>query len=128
MLLKRRLQLTGAVLNMSHFLCPGSTTPHYIFGPPTSFLSTCAELSLDVLAQIPIEPAVSSQGDKGAPVVMMQSNSSSTAFSGGGGVVGSGKTSALGEDVGGGETSATATARGTFLNLAEKVWRRVMSV
>jgi ATP-binding protein involved in chromosome partitioning len=64
-------QITGAVLNMSHFLCPGSTTPHYIFGPPDSFLTTCSRLNLDVLSQIPIEPAVSTQGDRGAPVTML---------------------------------------------------------
>lgn len=64
-------QITGAVLNMSHFLCPGSTAPHYIFGPPDSFLTTCSRLNLDVLSQIPIEPAVSAQGDRGAPVTML---------------------------------------------------------
>ncbi|ORY75710.1 P-loop containing nucleoside triphosphate hydrolase protein [Leucosporidium creatinivorum] len=67
------IPITGAVLNMSHFLCPGSTTHHYIFGPPTSFRQTCSDLSLPILAEIPIEPTLSSCGDQGSPLVMMSS-------------------------------------------------------
>ncbi|GAA5994048.1 hypothetical protein JCM5350_000062 [Sporobolomyces pararoseus] len=92
---KLGIPLTGAVLNMSHFLCPGSTTPHYIFGPPAPFLETCSDLSLDVLAQIPIEPQVSARGDSGAPVVMLD------------------------QDNQGGE------ARKAFLKLGEQVWQRL---
>ncbi|CEQ38719.1 SPOSA6832_00174, partial [Sporobolomyces salmonicolor] len=91
------LQITGAVLNMSHFLCPGSSTPHYIFGPPAPFLQTCTDLSLDVLAQIPIEPAVSAHGDAGAPLVMLSK-----------------------EEEG-------AEARKAFLKLGEEVWRRLQA-
>lgn len=80
---------------MSHFLCPGSTTPHYIFGPPTVFEQTCSKLSLDILAQIPIEPAVSAQGDKGSPVTMLAAEQA------------------------GGE------ARKAFLQLGGEVWRRL---
>lgn len=56
---------------MSHFTCPGSTTPHYIFGPPTSFRKTCSDLGLPILAEIPIEPTVSARGDQGSPIVMV---------------------------------------------------------
>ena len=70
-------QITGAVLNMSHFTCPGSTTPHYIFGDSTSFETTCRELNLEILGRIPIEPEVSRRGDKGWPVVMSSSAASS---------------------------------------------------
>lgn len=83
---------------MSHFLCPGSTTPHYIFGPPDSFLSTCSDLSLDVLARIPIEPTVSAQGDQGSPIVMAGESSA-----GNGG----------------------SKAREAFLGLGAEVWRRL---
>ncbi|GAA5877222.1 hypothetical protein JCM16303_006205 [Sporobolomyces ruberrimus] len=92
---KLDIPLTGAVLNMSHFLCPGSSTPHYIFGPPAPFLETCSDLSLDVLAQIPIEPAVSARGDAGAPVVMLDQGSEAT------------------------------EARKAFLALGNEVWRRL---
>ncbi|GAA5923067.1 Mrp/NBP35 family ATP-binding protein [Sporobolomyces koalae] len=94
---KLGIPLTGAVLNMSHFVCPGSTTPHYIFGPPTPFLETCSDLSLEVLAKIPIEPAVSAKGDAGAPVVMLDQ-----------------------EDQGG-------DARKAFLELGNQVWRKLHS-
>lgn len=65
-------QITGAVLNMSYFHVPGTppSEKHYLFGPPTSFEATCTALGLDVLAQIPIEPDVSTQGDRGTPVVL----------------------------------------------------------
>ncbi|GAA5899491.1 uncharacterized protein JCM6883_005239 [Sporobolomyces salmoneus] len=92
---KLGIPLTGAVLNMSHFLCPGSTTPHYIFGPPQPFFDTCSDLSLDVLAQIPIEPAVSARGDAGAPVVMLE------------------------------QENAVGEARKAFLGLGEQVWRKL---
>ncbi|GAA5972752.1 hypothetical protein JCM11641_003004 [Rhodosporidiobolus odoratus] len=67
---KLGIPITGAVLNMSHFLCPGSNTPHYIFGPPARFLESCSYLDLAVLSEIPIEPAVSTTGDEGAPVML----------------------------------------------------------
>lgn len=98
-------QITGAVLNMSHFLCPGSSTPHYIFGPPDAFDSTCADLSLDVLARIPIEPAVSSRGDSGAPIVMLA-----------GPVPSSGDEPAA---------AGPSKAREVFLSLGEQVWQRL---
>ncbi|GAA6059341.1 hypothetical protein JCM10212_003239 [Sporobolomyces blumeae] len=92
---KLGIPLTGAVLNMSHFLCPGSSTPHHIFGPPAPFLETCSDLDLDVLAQIPIEPAVSSRGDAGAPVVMLSAE------------------------------NEAGEARRTFLELGKQVWQRL---
>ncbi|GAA5907621.1 hypothetical protein JCM6882_004425 [Rhodosporidiobolus microsporus] len=98
---KLGIPITGAVLNMSHFLCPGSSTPHYIFGPPTTFERTCSKLSLDVLAQIPIEPAVSTQGDKGAPVTMLAAAAENEGGNGGG------------------------EARKAFLQLGGEVWRRL---
>lgn len=80
---------------MSHFLCPGSTTPHYIFGRPEPFLETCTDLALDVLAQIPIEPAVSARGDAGSPIVMLDA-----------------------ED-------GHGQAKQAFLGLAQRVWQRL---
>lgn len=57
---------------MSYFHVPGTppTEKHYLFGPPAAFEATCSALGLDVLAQIPIEPDVSTQGDRGTPVVL----------------------------------------------------------
>ncbi|BGP28516.1 hypothetical protein JCM10296v2_000251 [Rhodotorula toruloides] len=94
---KLGIPITGAVLNMSHFLCPGSSTPHYVFGRPDSFMSACSALSLDVLAQVPIEPAVSARGDEGSPVVMLP----------------------------GTEGSGGSKAREAFLTLGAEVWQRI---
>lgn len=116
---------------MSHFLCPSSTTPHYIFGPPTSFRQTCAELDLPILAEIPIEAAVSARGDGGSPVVMDTSAASSTAedvatYEAGVAPAredGQGKeaTSASGRGSGSGEGSA----RAAFSRLAKAVWAQL---
>lgn len=65
-------QITGAVLNMSHFICPGSDKHHYIFGKPDRFDQVCRELGVPVLGRIPIEAAVSEHGDIGQPVVIAQ--------------------------------------------------------
>lgn len=91
-----RLQIYGAVLNMSYFHVPGTaeTDRHYLFGPPTAFESTCVALDLEPLAQVPIESDVSTQGDRGTPVVLR-----------------------------GGQGPASASA--AFHQLAEKVWARL---
>ncbi|KAK4696279.1 ATP-binding protein involved in chromosome partitioning, partial [Phenoliferia sp. Uapishka_3] len=68
---KLAIPLIGAVLNMSHFIAPGTTTPHPIFGSPIAFRETCKELGLEVLAEVEISPTVSRRGDQGWPAVMM---------------------------------------------------------
>ncbi|POY70055.1 hypothetical protein BMF94_6942 [Rhodotorula taiwanensis] len=69
---KLGIPIYGAVLNMSYFHVPGTaeTDRHYLFGPPTAFESTCVALDLEPLAQVPIESDVSTQGDRGTPVVL----------------------------------------------------------
>ncbi|KAM0793487.1 hypothetical protein ACM66B_000928 [Microbotryomycetes sp. NB124-2] len=68
---KLGIPIFGSVLNMSHFVCPGSpTSKHYIFGKPATFYDVCARLDMPVLAQIPIEPDVSAKGDQGVPIVL----------------------------------------------------------
>lgn len=112
-------QIMGAVLNMSHFLCPGSSTAHYIFGPPTSFHSTCADLSLDVLAEIPIEPTVSARGDQGSPIVVFRGDGEDGERAGGQARTTTTTAAGIGErGVGGG-------AREAFLRLGEQVWGRL---
>ncbi|TCD66877.1 hypothetical protein EIP91_000775 [Steccherinum ochraceum] len=51
---KISVPITGLVLNTSYFKCPTCTTPHYIFGPPTSFRSTAARLGASVLGELPL--------------------------------------------------------------------------
>ena len=101
---------------MSHFTCPGSTRPHYIFGDSTSFDTTCRELNLEILGRIPIEPEVSRRGDKGWPVVM----SSQTASS---------ESSRLSESSrnqsGAGELVAGEESRAAFLALGNRIWEKL---
>ncbi|SCZ90183.1 BZ3500_MvSof-1268-A1-R1_Chr1-3g01825 [Microbotryum saponariae] len=72
------IPITGAVLNMAHFICPGSSTRHHIFGRPETFERVCAKLGIDMLAEIPLEADVSEQGDLGRPVVLSRPSSTST--------------------------------------------------
>lgn len=104
-------QILGAVLNMSHFLCPSSSTPHYIFGPPDSFHQTCTELSLPVLAEIPISENLSKRGDQGWPLVM-----------------GSGE-SRLGSEGGevGNPDGGAGSAQMAFKGLASRVWGKLVA-
>lgn len=114
--LRPSAQIFGSVLNMSHFLCPGSATPHYVFGPPGVFRDTSAKLGLEVLAEIPLEAEVSSRGDRGWPAVMPGQD----------GGVGTG-TDTAGAVVGGrGRAGASACgARAAFEGLAGQVWSRL---
>lgn len=66
---------------MSHFICPGSTTKHYIFGKPDGFIRVCHDLGVPVMGQIPIEPDLSTHGDTGTPLVIGVASSASAAGS-----------------------------------------------
>ncbi|KAL8293152.1 hypothetical protein RQP46_000846 [Phenoliferia psychrophenolica] len=101
---KLSIPLIGGVLNMSHFIAPGSPTPHHIFGSPSAFRSTCLELGLDVLAEVEIAPTVSRRGDRGWPAVMADAG---------------------GKDGEGEEDEAVLRVRSEFRGLAEKVWKAV---
>jgi ATP-binding protein involved in chromosome partitioning len=67
------IQVTGIVLNQSHFMCPGCETSHYLYGPPEAFRTTAARLGVDVLAELPLVPGVSRGGDSGLPYALMSS-------------------------------------------------------
>lgn len=62
-----RSQITGIVLNESHFICPSCTAPHYLFGTPDRFRATASRLGIDILAELPLVPSVSTNGDAGIP-------------------------------------------------------------
>ena len=66
---KMHIPIAGIVENMSGFVCPESGKEYDIFGK-----GTCEALSQEygtgVLAEIPIEPAIRTGGDTGAPIVM----------------------------------------------------------
>ncbi|KAK4055194.1 hypothetical protein OIV83_000474 [Microbotryomycetes sp. JL201] len=80
---KLGIPIFGSVLNMSYFKCPESPTKHYIFGKPATFNDVCAKLGLQVLAEIPIEPDVSANGDSGVPIVVTSTSTESDYSDGG---------------------------------------------
>jgi ATP-binding protein involved in chromosome partitioning len=65
---KLHIPIAGIVENMSGFICPNCETESDIFGQ-----GTCEELAktyeTQVLANIPIEPAIRLGGDEGKPIV-----------------------------------------------------------
>ncbi|KAG8935568.1 hypothetical protein FRC02_007496 [Tulasnella sp. 418] len=63
--------ILGLLLNMSHYTCPSCTTPHRLFGSPESFRKAAADLSLDILGELPLVPQVSEGGDMGRPVMLL---------------------------------------------------------
>lgn len=67
------IQITGIVLNQSHFMCPGCEASHYLYGPPEAFRGTAARLGVDVLAELPLVPGVSQGGDAGLPYRLLSS-------------------------------------------------------
>ena len=65
---KLHIPVAGIVENMSGFICPSCNTESDIFG-----MGTCEELAsqydTQVLANLPIEPAIREGGDNGKPIV-----------------------------------------------------------
>jgi ATP-binding protein involved in chromosome partitioning len=63
----------GVVQNMSTFVCPSCGTKDDLFGSRTGE-QLAAELSLPLLADIPIDEAVRKSGDEGVPIVARDPN------------------------------------------------------
>lgn len=63
-------QITGLVLNTSHFICANCTTPHYIFGSPKSFRNTASQVGASILGELPLVGGVSEASDRGAPYML----------------------------------------------------------
>lgn len=61
--------ILGLVENMSHFRCPDCGSVHHIFGQGGA-VGLAEELRLPLLAEIPLEPLVRKNGDKGLPAVL----------------------------------------------------------
>jgi len=71
---KLHIPLAGVVENMSGFICPECDAESDIFGMGTSGEMATA-FGTDILAQIPIEPAIRVGGDTGKPVVYTMADS-----------------------------------------------------
>jgi ATP-binding protein involved in chromosome partitioning len=67
MFVKMHIPIAGMVENMSRFICPRCNEEHDIFGR-----GACEDLAreygVDMLAQIPIEPAIREGSDNGKPI------------------------------------------------------------
>lgn len=74
MFAKLHIPVAGIVENMSGFICPSCNTETDIFGK-----GTCEELAkeykTEVLANLPIEPAIRNGGDSGKPIVYFEPES-----------------------------------------------------
>ena len=73
---KLNIPVAGVIENMSGFICPNCETESDIFGS-----GTCEDLAKEyntqVLANIPIEPAIREGGDNGKPIVYFAPDSAS---------------------------------------------------
>ena len=71
---KLHIPIAGVVENMSGFICPNCETESDIFGMGTS-KEVASAYNTELLAQIPIEPAIRIGGDTGQPVTFHQPDS-----------------------------------------------------
>jgi ATP-binding protein involved in chromosome partitioning len=71
---KLHIPTAGVIENMSGFICPSCDTESDIFGMGTS-KAVADEFNTDLMARIPIEPAVRIGGDTGKPVAYFQTES-----------------------------------------------------
>ena len=73
---KLHIPIGGIIENMSGFICPKCGEESDIFGMGTSQV-VADEYNTEILARIPIEPAIRIGGDEGKPVVYFQPESES---------------------------------------------------
>lgn len=66
---KVRVPVLGIVENMSSFICDGCDKRHALFGTGGGKV-LARKFGLDLLAELPMEPAVREGGDEGRPVVV----------------------------------------------------------
>ncbi len=71
---KLSIPMGGVVENMSGFICPETNKEYDIFGKGTA-KELASEFSCDVLAEVPIEPAIREGGDSGNPVTIANPSS-----------------------------------------------------
>jgi len=73
---KLHIPIGGIIENMSGFICPNCKEESDIFGMGTSQV-VAEEYDTEILAKIPIEPAIRVGGDEGKPIVYFQPESES---------------------------------------------------
>lgn len=73
---KLHIPIAGVIENMSGFICPSCETESDIFGMGTS-AAVAKEFDTELMARIPIEPAVRIGGDTGMPIIYHKPESQS---------------------------------------------------
>ncbi len=76
---KHDTAVLGIVENMAGFICPNCGSEHDIFGKGGG-RDFADDVDLPFLGQIPLDPAVRSGSDAGAPIVLDQASDTGTAF------------------------------------------------
>jgi len=71
MLRKISVPITGIILNESHFVCSSCNALHYLFGASDGFHAAANNLGLEILAELPLVPGVSTGGDAGVPYALV---------------------------------------------------------
>ena len=64
-----KVPVLGMIENMSQFICPDCGSAHDIFGHGGA-VDAARERGLDVLGQIPLDPAIMRQAEEGVPIVI----------------------------------------------------------
>ena len=70
-----KVPVLGMIENMSQFICPDCGSAHDIFGHGGA-VDAARERGLDVLGQIPLDPAIMRQAEEGVPIVIAAPDSS----------------------------------------------------
>ena len=70
-----KVPVLGMIENMSQFICPDCGSAHDIFGHGGA-VDAARERGLDVLGQIPLDPAIMRQAEEGVPIVSAAPDSS----------------------------------------------------
>ncbi|MCO5585378.1 hypothetical protein L7F22_039311 [Adiantum nelumboides] len=77
---KVNVPILGMVLNMAHFTAPDTGKMYPLFGSPKAFDAFAQSNNVSVLARLPLEPIVSSDGDAGTPIVLRDPSSGSVGY------------------------------------------------
>jgi ATP-binding protein involved in chromosome partitioning len=72
-----RVPILGIVENMSYYICPHCDSKDYIFGHGGG-ARAAAELGIPFLGEVPLDLAIRTQSDLGAPIVIAQPEAASS--------------------------------------------------
>jgi ATP-binding protein involved in chromosome partitioning len=69
------VDIIGLVQNMSLFQCPHCGTGTPVFGSNERVRKMCAEQNVELLGDIPLDPAIGDDADRGRPTVVAEPSS-----------------------------------------------------